>query len=109
MLDDTLVVLDERVRPQPVVAEHDRPRSQSRRATPSWLAGGGIKGGVVHGATDEVGYKAVENRALLQRPARHDPATSWASTTRRWKCEALGRTMRLVEEGGGPDQQQIIA
>jgi uncharacterized protein (DUF1501 family) len=27
-----------------------------------WLAGGGVKGGVVHGATDEFGYKVVENR-----------------------------------------------
>jgi hypothetical protein len=27
-----------------------------------WLAGGGIKGGVVHGATDEIGFHATENR-----------------------------------------------
>ena len=27
-----------------------------------WLAGGGIKGGIVHGATDELGFHAVENR-----------------------------------------------
>jgi uncharacterized protein (DUF1501 family) len=27
-----------------------------------WLAGGGIKGGVVHGATDEIGFHAVEDR-----------------------------------------------
>ncbi|HTN76100.1 MAG TPA: DUF1501 domain-containing protein [Pirellulaceae bacterium] len=27
-----------------------------------WLAGGGIKGGVVHGATDEIGFHAVEQR-----------------------------------------------
>ena len=27
-----------------------------------WLAGGGIKGGVTHGATDEIGFHAVENR-----------------------------------------------
>jgi hypothetical protein len=27
-----------------------------------WLAGGGVKGGIVHGATDEFGYQAVENR-----------------------------------------------
>jgi hypothetical protein len=27
-----------------------------------WLAGGGIKQGVVHGATDELGFHAVENR-----------------------------------------------
>jgi hypothetical protein len=27
-----------------------------------WLAGGGIKGGIAHGATDEVGFHAVEDR-----------------------------------------------
>ena len=27
-----------------------------------WLAGGGVKGGHVHGATDEFGYRAVEDR-----------------------------------------------
>jgi len=27
-----------------------------------WMAGGGIKRGVVHGATDEVGFHAVEDR-----------------------------------------------
>ena len=26
-----------------------------------WLAGGGIKGGITYGATDELGYHAVEN------------------------------------------------
>ncbi len=27
-----------------------------------WLAGGGVRGGYVHGATDEFGFKAIENR-----------------------------------------------
>ena len=27
-----------------------------------WLAGGGINGGVIHGATDDMGYHAVEDR-----------------------------------------------
>jgi hypothetical protein len=27
-----------------------------------WLAGGGIKGGMTYGATDEFGFKAEENR-----------------------------------------------
>jgi hypothetical protein len=27
-----------------------------------WLAGGGVKGGVAHGATDEIGFHAVEHR-----------------------------------------------
>ena len=30
-----------------------------------WLAGGGVKGGQVYGATDEFGYKAVENRVHI--------------------------------------------
>lgn len=27
-----------------------------------WMAGGGLKGGIVHGSTDEIGFHAVENR-----------------------------------------------
>ena len=27
-----------------------------------WMAGGGVKGGIVHGATDEFGYKAVQDK-----------------------------------------------
>jgi len=27
-----------------------------------WMAGGGLKGGIAHGATDELGFHAVENR-----------------------------------------------
>lgn len=30
-----------------------------------WMAGGGIKGGVAHGATDEIGFHAVENRHYI--------------------------------------------
>lgn len=30
-----------------------------------WMAGGGIKGGTIHGATDDFGFKAVENRVSI--------------------------------------------
>lgn len=30
-----------------------------------WLAGGGAKRGVVHGSTDEFGFKAVEDRMSI--------------------------------------------
>ncbi len=30
-----------------------------------WLAGGGIKGGVIYGATDDYGYHAVENKVAI--------------------------------------------
>ncbi len=29
------------------------------------MAGGGVKGGVSYGATDEIGFKAVENRVSI--------------------------------------------
>ncbi|HWC01033.1 MAG TPA: DUF1501 domain-containing protein, partial [Bryobacteraceae bacterium] len=53
------------------------PISQIRQATGSagrdhgpagfsiWMAGGGVKGGIVHGATDDLGHKAVENRVSV--------------------------------------------
>jgi hypothetical protein len=36
-------------------------RDHHARGFTTWLAGGGVKGGVAHGATDELGYNAVEN------------------------------------------------
>lgn len=30
-----------------------------------WLAGGGVKGGTIYGATDEYGYKAIEGKAQI--------------------------------------------
>ena len=38
-----------------------------------WLAGAGVKGGQAIGATDELGFDAVEDRCPRLRPARHDP------------------------------------
>jgi hypothetical protein len=30
-----------------------------------WMAGGGIKGGTIYGATDEYGYRVVENKLTV--------------------------------------------
>ncbi|MEM6365463.1 MAG: DUF1501 domain-containing protein [Planctomycetota bacterium] len=30
-----------------------------------WMAGGGVRGGMIHGATDEFGYKAIEGRCEI--------------------------------------------
>ena len=35
-------------------------RDHNAAAFTAWLAGGGIKGGISYGATDELGWKAVE-------------------------------------------------
>ena len=47
------------------VAQGGAGRDHNRNTFSLWLAGGGFKGGYIHGATDEVGYKAVENRVCV--------------------------------------------
>ena len=40
-------------------------RDHNKNAMCTWLAGGGIKGGTIHGATDELGFHAVEKRHYI--------------------------------------------
>jgi hypothetical protein len=59
MLDDTLVVWGTEFGRTP--AAQGTGRDHHPQGFCSWLAGGGIKGGVTHGATDELGFYAVES------------------------------------------------
>jgi hypothetical protein len=61
MLDDTLVVWGTEFGRTPGAQGGDG-RDHHPFGFSAWLAGGGVKGGVVHGATDEIGFHAVENR-----------------------------------------------
>jgi uncharacterized protein (DUF1501 family) len=64
LLEDTLVVWGGEFGRTP-----DDPRGDGRghnnKGFTVWLAGGGAKGGYVHGATDEYGYAAVEGRVHM--------------------------------------------
>ena len=40
-------------------------RDHNKNAMIAWLAGGGIRGGTIWGATDELGFSAVENRVSV--------------------------------------------
>ncbi|MCI0456200.1 MAG: DUF1501 domain-containing protein [Gemmataceae bacterium] len=60
MLRDTLVVWGTEFGRSPG-AQGDG-RDHHPQGFCAWLAGGGIKPGLVHGATDEIGFHAVENR-----------------------------------------------
>jgi hypothetical protein len=60
MLDETLVVWGTEFGRSPG-AQGDG-RDHHPQGFCAWLAGGGIKGGVVHGATDPIGFHAVEDR-----------------------------------------------
>jgi hypothetical protein len=61
MLDETIVVWATEFGRTPG-AENSDGRDHHPYGFTVWLAGGGIKGGIAHGTTDEIGFHAVENR-----------------------------------------------
>jgi uncharacterized protein (DUF1501 family) len=61
LLDETLVVWGTEFGRTPG-AERSDGRDHHPYGFSVWMAGGGIRGGVVHGATDEIGFHAVEDR-----------------------------------------------
>jgi uncharacterized protein (DUF1501 family) len=61
LLDETLVVFATEFGRTPGSQNSDG-RDHHIFGFSVWMAGGGLKGGVVHGATDEIGFHAVENR-----------------------------------------------
>ncbi|MEW5979004.1 MAG: DUF1501 domain-containing protein [Acidobacteriota bacterium] len=62
LLEETLVVWGTEFGRTPGVEGAKGGRDHHPFGFSVWLAGGGIKGGVVHGATDELGFHAVESR-----------------------------------------------
>ena len=64
-----------------------------------WMAGGGVKAGTVYGATDEWGYKAIENRTEihdLHATMLHLLGVDHTQSTYRFG----GRDMRLTDVKG---------
>lgn len=69
LLDETLVVCGGEFGRTPVVelptpganAGKMNGRDHNHHGFTVWMAGGGVKGGTIYGATDEFGFKAVEN------------------------------------------------
>jgi len=105
MLQRTLVVFTSEFGRSPW-SQNTTGRDHNPKGYSSWFAGGGIKGGTVHGATDEYGYRAIENphyysdlhaTILKQMGLDH----------KKMQFRALGRTFHLVEEGHGPIDQII--
>jgi hypothetical protein len=64
LLDNVLVVWGGEFGRTPVSQSGDG-RDHHKQGFSMWLAGGGIKGGQAYGATDELGYHAVENRVMV--------------------------------------------
>ncbi|MGB0598521.1 MAG: DUF1501 domain-containing protein [Rubripirellula sp.] len=61
MLDETLIVWSGEFGRTPAVRREDG-RDHNATGFTVWMAGGGVKGGINYGATDEFGIAAVENK-----------------------------------------------
>jgi hypothetical protein len=65
LLDSTLVVWGGEFGRLPLVQKGGTGRDHNPHAFTVWMAGGGVKGGVHHGETDELGHKAVVDRVSV--------------------------------------------
>ena len=98
MLDSTIVLWGGEFGRSPE-SEKSRGRDHHNTGFSMWVAGGGFKGGHVHGATDAIGLKAVENpvhfrdlhATLLNQMGLNQDALSYMH---------LGRKERLTELRG---------
>jgi hypothetical protein len=100
MLDSTLVVFGSEFGRSPW-SQNTTGRDHNPKGYTVLLAGGGVKGGTIHGATDDVGYKAVDHPHYysdLHATVLHQMGLDY----KKMEFNVFGRTMRLVEEGQGP-------
>ena len=98
LLESTLVIWGGEFRRTPT-AEAGKGRDHHARGFTMWLAGGGIRGGMVHGATDEFGYHAVEDKVSipdLHATILHLLGLDHKKLTYRF----MGRDMRLTDVSG---------
>jgi uncharacterized protein (DUF1501 family) len=107
LLDDTLVIWGGEFGRSPVVQGGDG-RDHNAKGYTIWMAGGGVKGGMTHGQTDDYGYEAVEGRVHI-----HD----WHATilhllgldSERLLFNYAGREMKITDVQGGIVVKEILA
>jgi uncharacterized protein (DUF1501 family) len=106
LLDETLVVWGGEFGRTPIADGRYPDKRAGRDHNPygftTWLAGGGVKGGRVIGATDEVGFRAVEDKVHVND--LHATILKLLGLDHR-KLTFLfeGRNMRLTDVGGDND------
>ena len=65
LLEETLVVWGGEFGRTPVRQQGGRGRDHNATGFTMWMAGGGVKGGTIVGATDEIGLKTIDERAHI--------------------------------------------
>ena len=106
LLQNTLVVWSGEFGRTPFAQGKDG-RDHNQYGFSTWLAGGGVQGGMTYGATDEFGYKAVENKVEihdLHATMLHLMGIDHLRLTYRFS----GRDMRLTDVAGEVIQEILI-
>ncbi|HVA48453.1 MAG TPA: DUF1501 domain-containing protein [Pirellulales bacterium] len=100
LLDETLVIWCGEFGRLPIAQLSEKPgRDHNPHCFTAWLAGGGVKGGVSHGESDEVGYKAAVDRVHLNdlhATILHLLGIDHTRLTYKYN----GRNFRLTDVGG---------
>jgi hypothetical protein len=108
LLDSTLVIWGGEFGRLPLAQKSAKPgRDHNPHAFTTWMAGGGVKGGVTHGSTDEIGLKAAESPVSvndLHATILHLMGIDHKRLTYRYS----GRDFRLTDVAGEV-VRQIIA
>lgn len=100
MLDQTLVVLTSEFGRTPW-SQNTTGRDHNGKGFSTLLAGGGVRGGVVEGATDDVGYKAVDRPHYIS-DLQATILQQMGLNYQKMDFNASGRAFHLIEEGTGP-------
>ncbi|MBM81659.1 MAG: hypothetical protein CMJ78_13855 [Planctomycetaceae bacterium] len=104
LLDSTLIVCCGEFGRLPLVQKGGTGRDHNPHAFTIWFAGGGTKPAATYGATDEIGFKAIENRVSihdLHATILHALGLDHKQLTYRHN----GRDFRLTDVSGGVIQE----
>ncbi len=107
LADDTLVICCGEFGRLPIVQKGGTGRDHNPHAFTTWFFGGGVKGGYHHGATDDIGFKAVTDRVSvndLHATLLHLLGLEHTKLTYRYN----GRDFRLTDVAGRV-VQEILA
>ena len=106
MLANTLVVLTSEFGRTPW-SQNTTGRDHNARGFTTLLAGGGVKGGVIEGATDEVGYKAVEDPHYIS-DLQATILRQMGLDYKKMEIRLNARAFQLVEEGTGVIERILL-
>ena len=107
LLDSTLIVFASDFGRTPW-SQNTNGRDHNPKGYAVWFAGGGIKGGMTHGETDDVGYEAVVDRHYcsdIHSTILHQLGLNYEKMT----IAAFGRTFKLIDEDGQGPIKAILA